>query len=162
MAATTAEDAEDVYDATPDFVLAVSLLAALEGAIENENHAAALPYLGLARAELVDFGQRRPTGLIQVEVDALGAGLRDLDSLLTALLSDSEVLQQALRLEAARGYVRRAIAVSCREAPRQRPPYGAACSGRSVRLKRIASRYSSLSKRAAQAARGSVSDRDVL
>jgi hypothetical protein len=99
----------DVYDATPDFCYAVSLLAAIEGATGQAGHEEALPFLGMARAELVDFGQRRPAHLLEIRLGDVRAGLRELEDRLTTLLADSEVLQHSLRLDAARGYVRRGM-----------------------------------------------------
>ena len=109
MSVPTALRAGDVYDASPDFVYAVSLLAALEGATGQDGHAMVLPFLGMARAELVDFGQRRPGPLVQVAVTDMATGLRDLDARLAALLVASEELQQTLRLDSARGYLLRGI-----------------------------------------------------
>lgn len=100
----------DVEDATPDFVHAVSLLAALEDATEQDGHAIVLPYLGMARAELVDFGQRRPDRYVTVHVEDLRAGMVDLDERLTALLAGSQVLQHSLRINAARLLLRRGMA----------------------------------------------------
>ena len=99
----------DVYDPTPDFIYAVSLLAALEGARGEHGHAEALPFLGMARAELVDFGQRRPNHYVHVEIVDFHAGLAELEERLTALLSDSLVLQHSLRVDSARRLVRRGI-----------------------------------------------------
>lgn len=99
----------DVYDATPDFCYAVSLFAAIEGATGSAGHYEALPFVGMGRAELVDFGQRRPAGFVDINVNDVRAGLRELEGYLTALMAGSEVLQHTLRLEAARGYVRRGI-----------------------------------------------------
>ena len=104
--------AAGVYDAAPDFVYAVSLLAALEGAVGHRGHAEALPYLGMARAELVDYGQRRPAHYIEVEVEDFGAGLAELQERLTAMLAASQVLQHSLGLEAARRLLRRGIAAA--------------------------------------------------
>ncbi|WP_300644500.1 hypothetical protein [Nocardioides sp.] len=100
----------DVYDATPDFVYAVSLLAALEDATGQEGHALVLPFLGMARAELTDFGQRRPAGYVPVQVGDLRSGLADLEQRLTDLLADSQVLQHSLRLDSARRLLRRGVA----------------------------------------------------
>lgn len=100
----------DVYDATPDFVYAVSLLAALEDATGQEGHAMVLPFLGMARAELTDFGQRRPAGYVPVQVGDLRSGLADLEQRLTDLLADSQVLQHSLRLDSARRLLRRGAA----------------------------------------------------
>lgn len=100
----------DVYDATPDFVYAVSLLAALEGATGQDGHAMVLPFLGMARAELTDFGQRRPARYVPVRVDDLRTGLADLEERLTTLLADSQVLQHSLRLDCARRLLRRGVA----------------------------------------------------
>jgi hypothetical protein len=91
------------------FVYAVSLLAALEGATGHEGHAVVLPFLGMARAELTDFGQRRNTYYVDVEVDELRSCLAGLEERLTALLVTSEALQQTLRVDAALAYVRRGI-----------------------------------------------------
>lgn len=100
----------EVYDATPDFVYAVSLLAALEDATGQEGHAMVLPFLGMARAELTDFGQRRPAHYIPVQIGDLRSGLADLEQRLTALLADSQVLQHTLRLDSARRLLRRGVA----------------------------------------------------
>lgn len=100
----------DVYDATPDFVYAVSLLAALEGATGQDGHAMVLPFLGMARAELTDFGQRRPARYVPVHVDDLRTGLADLEERLTTLLANSQVLQHSLRLDSARRLLRRGVA----------------------------------------------------
>ena len=100
----------EVYDATPDFVYAVSLLAALEDATGQEGHAMVLPFLGMARAELTDFGQRRPAHYVSVQIGDLRSGLADLEQRLTALLADSQVLQHTLRLDSARRLLRRGVA----------------------------------------------------
>lgn len=100
----------DSYDATPDFVYAVSLLASLEGATGQDEHAVVLPFLGMARAELTDFGQRRPAHYVPVEVGDLRSGLVDLEERLTALLAGSQVLQHSLRVDSARRLLRRGVA----------------------------------------------------
>jgi hypothetical protein len=99
----------DAYDATPDFIHAVSLLAALEGATGEEGQGEALPFLGMARAELVAFGLRRPIDYVDVEIDDFHAGLAELEERLTAMLTSSEALQHTLRLDAARRLLRRGI-----------------------------------------------------
>ncbi|WP_148575822.1 hypothetical protein [Nocardioides caldifontis] len=100
----------EVYDASPDFVYAVSLLAALEDATGQEGHAMVLPFLGMARAELTDFGQRRPARYVPVQIGDLRSGLADLEQRLTVLLADSQVLQHTLRLDSARRLLRRGVA----------------------------------------------------
>lgn len=110
MADPTTDYTGDAYDATPDFVHAVSLLAALEDATGQDEHAIVLPFLGMARAELTDFGQRRPSHYVPVEVGDLRSGLADLEERLTALLADSQVLQHSLRLDSARRLLRRGVA----------------------------------------------------
>lgn len=100
----------DLYDASPDFVYAVSLLAALEAATGQDGHAMVLPFLGMTRAELTDFGQRRPAHYVPVQVGDLRTGLSELERLLTDLLADSQVLQHSLRLDAARRLLRRGVA----------------------------------------------------
>ncbi len=110
MPVPSTDRAGDVYDATPDFVYAVSLLAALEGATGQDGHSMVLPFLGMARAEFTDFGQRRPTHYVSVQLGDLRSGLVDLEERLTALLTDSEVLQHSLRLDSARRLLRRGVA----------------------------------------------------
>lgn len=105
-------DSADVYDSAPDFVYAVSLIAALEGATGQDGHAMVLPFLGMARAELTDFGQRRPRAYVHVEIDDLRSGLTDLEQRLAALLTDSQVLQHSLRLDSARRLIRRGVAAA--------------------------------------------------
>jgi len=96
----------DGYDATPDFVYAVSLLAAIESVTGQEGHASVLPFLGMARAELTDFGQRRPVYYLPIQVRDLRTGMDELDQRITALLDRSQVLQHSLRLDAARRLLR--------------------------------------------------------
>ncbi len=75
MAVPTTARSGDVYDAAPDFAYAVSLLAALEDATGQDEHSTVLPFLGMARAELTDFGQRRPAGYVPpVQVATCGPG----------------------------------------------------------------------------------------
>jgi len=99
--------AGDVHDATPDFDYAISLLAALEGSTGEEGHGEALPFLGMARTELVAFGQRRPADYVDVEIDDCHAGLAELEERLPAMLTSSEVLQHTPRVDAARRLLRR-------------------------------------------------------
>lgn len=108
ISTTTVE--RDGYDATPDFVYAISLLAALESATGQEGHATVLPFLGMARAELTDFGQRRPERYVPVQVSDLRAGMDELEQRITALLDHSPVLRHSLRLDSARRLLRRGVA----------------------------------------------------
>lgn len=66
MAVPASDRADDLDDATPDFVYAVALLATLEGVAAKAGQGAVLPLLGMARAELTDFGHRRPTRYVLV------------------------------------------------------------------------------------------------
>lgn len=110
MSTPSATPASNGCDGTPDFVYAVSLLAALEGYAGHDRHSDLLPYLGMARSELVDFGQRRPTHYVRVEITDLHAGLAELEQRLSAMLASSPDLRQTLRIEAARRLLRRGIA----------------------------------------------------
>jgi hypothetical protein len=109
------EDVERVDDraATPLDLGALSpeasLSAGIEGATGQAGHQEGLPFLGMARAELVDYGRRRPAQLLDIRLGDVRAGLRELDDQLTTLLADSEVLQHSLRLDGARGYLRRGM-----------------------------------------------------
>ena len=110
MPVPTIDRDADVHDGTPDFVYAVSLLAALEGATGQDGHAVVLPFLGMARAELTDFGQRRPAHFVPVQIGDLRSGLADLEQRLAALQADSHVLQHSLRLDSARRLLSRGVA----------------------------------------------------
>jgi hypothetical protein len=110
MPVPTIDRDADVHDGTPDFVYAVSLLAALEAATGQDEHAMVLPFLGMARAELTDFGQRRPAHFVPVQIGDLRSGLADLEQRLAALQADSHVLQHSLRLDSARRLLRRGVA----------------------------------------------------
>lgn len=112
MSVSTALRGGDGYDSSPDFVYAVSLLAALEDATGQDGHAMVLPFLGMARAELTDFGQRRPARYVPVHVGDLRTALADLEERLTALLANSQVLQHSLRLDSARRLLRRGMAAA--------------------------------------------------
>ena len=85
-------------------------MAALENAVGRDGHAVVLPFLGMARAELTDFGQRRPAHYVSVTVSDLRSGMVDLEGRLTALLADSVVLQHSLRLDSALRLLRRGAA----------------------------------------------------
>ncbi|WP_242665075.1 MULTISPECIES: hypothetical protein [unclassified Nocardioides] len=111
---TATDRTGETHDATPDFVYVVSLLAGLEAATGREGHAGVLPFLGMARAELTDFGQRLPACYVDVPVIDLRAGLADLDRRLGTLLANSEVLQHSLRIDAARRLLRRGTATVAR------------------------------------------------
>lgn len=102
----------ETCDESQAFIHAVSLIAAMEGATDLEGHGAALPYLGMARAELTDFGQRRAERYVPVALSDLHTGLTELEDLLTAMLARSDVPQHRLRLEAALKMLRRVAASS--------------------------------------------------
>jgi len=127
--------AADPNGTTPDpgaLVYAVSLLAALEEVATRTRHhrqdhvygrrdahshtpatnEAVLAYLGMARAELVDYGQHLPPGYLDVRIEDLGTGLDRLDRHLTRMLHRSQILQHTLRLEAALRWVRRGRALA--------------------------------------------------
>lgn len=93
--------ATPAYDPSPDFVYAVSLLAALEDAAGPAGRADVLPFLGMARAELTDFGQNSPAAYISVQVSDVRSGLCDLAHCLAELLDASTVLHHSLRIDAA-------------------------------------------------------------
>ena len=80
------------------------------GATGAEGHTTVLPFLGMARAELTDFGQRRPPHYVPVPVGDLRAGIDELEARISALLDHSPVLQYSLRLESARRLLRRGVA----------------------------------------------------
>ena len=97
-------------DTNADFVVAVSTFAALEGACTNADADAAasevLPFLGMARSELTDYGQRLPTHLEDIPVASFADGLTQLGDLLSRMLATSHDLALTLRLHAARQILR--------------------------------------------------------
>ena len=94
------------YDPSPDFNVAVSLFAALEGGCLASGASESLPYLGMARAELTDFGQRLPTHFEDTPLPSFRDGWLQLEVLLDRMLSESEDLGLTLRLDAARQILR--------------------------------------------------------
>lgn len=94
------------YDSNPDFVTAVSLFAALEGRCIASDSWNVLPYLGMARAELTDYGQRLPSHLDDLNDVPLTEGLDELEKVLTRMLTASEDLAITLRLRASRELLR--------------------------------------------------------
>lgn len=109
MVALTSDEANDGCDSSPGFLQAMSLLAALERAKEQDGHARMLPFLGMARAELTDFGGRRPERYIPIQIGDLNGGLADLERCLNALMSGSMDLRQSLRIDAALRTLRRGV-----------------------------------------------------
>lgn len=102
-------DPTAVYDESADFCYTVSLVAAIEGATDLPGHAEVLPFVGMARAELVDFGQRQPARLWEVELVDIRGSMSELQGRVAALMTASPVLQQTLRLDAAQRHVQRAL-----------------------------------------------------
>lgn len=99
------------WENSADFVAAVSMFAALEGACLATRSAETLPYLGMARAELTDYGMRLPMHLEHVPVESFLEVLAELEELLTHMLSSSPDLTLTLRLHAARQILREGIAL---------------------------------------------------
>lgn len=96
---------------TSDWTYLASLIAALEQ-VSGRERRAVLPHLGLARAELNDFGQRRLGPLQWVAVTSLQHDLELLHDRVVTMLSSSEVLHDTLRLEAALRHVTAALEAS--------------------------------------------------
>ena len=85
----------------PTFVLAISLIAALEGEPDIQADALLLSSLGMARAELTDYGHRVPQALSVPDASLLADGLATLRALLTTMLQESTNLAHTLRIQAA-------------------------------------------------------------
>ena len=95
---------------TADFVRAVSLFAALEGECVASGGSEVLPYLGMARSELTDYGQRLSTNFVDIPVPSFCAGLVQLDELLTRMRASSTDLTHTLGLDSAQRLLREGIA----------------------------------------------------
>lgn len=96
--------------ADDDFDRALSLIAALEGAVHLDGQNALLPYLGMARAELCDFSQRPVNTYVAVDVFDVRAAMSELAQRLTELLAMTDVEQYRLRIAAAMRHLRHGIA----------------------------------------------------
>lgn len=96
--------------ADQEHVDAVSLLAELEAAAARDGHAALLPFLGMARAELTDFGQRSVKTYVAVKVHDVHAATAELCGRLTEMHGSSPVPQHQLRIEAALRWLHRGVA----------------------------------------------------
>lgn len=90
-------------NADHEFARAVSLFAALEGACGTADGVlnGILPYLGMARAELTDYGNNATCELIHVPVTSLPDSLGQLCVSLEHLLKHSVDLAQTLRVREA-------------------------------------------------------------
>lgn len=90
-------------NADHEFVRAVSLFAALEGACATADGVVSgiLPYLGMARAELTDYGNYATRFLIDVPVSSLPEALGQLSVSLDDLLEHSGDLALTLRIREA-------------------------------------------------------------
>jgi hypothetical protein len=91
-------------------VEAVSLAAAIERATGLPGYEAVLPLIGMARAELTDFGQRRQKHYVPMKVDDVTTAVGELEDRVAALLVNSQDLQHSLRLDAALQLLRRITA----------------------------------------------------
>ena len=85
----------------PDFIEAISLIAAMEGLPSVQEDVMILSRLGMARAELTDYGHRIPKSLRPVVTGTLDEGMSMLSGLLDRMLAASKTLAHTLRLQAA-------------------------------------------------------------
>ena len=111
---------DGAYDAEsdPDFVRAVSLIAALEGACKTAADFLVLPYLGMARSELTDWGLHLPTHFEDPAIDSFDAALDQLDCLLARMRTETQDLAATLRLRVAHELLREAISAHLNEPDR--------------------------------------------
>lgn len=93
-----------------DWTHAVSLIAHLQQATDQPGYRQVVPRLGMARAELSDFGQRPTTVFMPTDVTSLSTGLAELQTVLRALLAASPQLRDTLRIGAALHHVDQAAA----------------------------------------------------
>jgi hypothetical protein len=85
----------------PTFVAVISLIAALEGQPTVQGEVLLLSSLGMARAELTDYGHRVPRQLHALDPVAAEEGLTNLKLLLATMLEESTHLAHTLRIQAA-------------------------------------------------------------
>lgn len=90
----------------PDLTTAHALFALLEAGCLTVGEAEMLPYLGMARTELVEDGVPTPAPISQLPLGSFGDGLEQLDGLLTRLIQLSDRLDHTLRLTHARDLLR--------------------------------------------------------
>lgn len=92
-----------------DLGAAHALFAALEACSVKSGEAETLPFLGMARAQLVGEGASAPSEFDLPDVKSFTDGLMDLEELLTGLIGSSPELSQTLRLMRARDVLRAGI-----------------------------------------------------
>ena len=97
------------YDSDLDFIAANSLFAALESQCLEAGGAQTLPYLGMARSELTDYGHNQPSALEATLFKTFEAGLHQLEELLGRLIETSTSLSGTLRLTRSREILREGI-----------------------------------------------------
>ena len=94
------------YEPSPDFNRRRLAVRGTRGWLRGFWCNRALPYLGMARAELTDFGQRLPTHFEDTRLPSFDDGWLQLEVLLDRMMSESEDLGLTLRLDAARQILR--------------------------------------------------------
>lgn len=90
------------YDDSEDFLAADSLFAELEGESLDAGAARLLPFLGMARCELTDYGLHLPSSIVPApDYGSFEHGVGILDGLLAKMAGDSTRLHDALRVRRA-------------------------------------------------------------
>jgi len=101
MTTSSANSATSSASNDPAFVEVISLIAALEGQPRVQAEVLLLSGLGMARAELTDYGHRLPGHLHALNPVEVEEGLATLMALLSTMLEKSEQLAHTLRIQAA-------------------------------------------------------------
>ena len=94
------------YEPGPDLARVISLIVALEGACTTANALKMLPYLGMARSEIVDCGFRLSAPVEQIPIDSFDDGLARLNLLLGQMRAEPQDLVTTLRVLAAQELLR--------------------------------------------------------
>jgi hypothetical protein len=89
-----------------DFIEAVSLCAELEGLCVPSGAPRLLPFIGMARNELTDYGTRVPSHCREMSLSSVHDGVQRLEQLLTAMIGRADDLLYAVRLHEAREILR--------------------------------------------------------
>jgi len=97
----------------PDLTTAHALFALLEAGCLAVGEAETLPYLGMARTELVEDGVPTPAANSQPRLGSFSDGVEQLDRLLTRLIQHSDRLDHTLRLTRARDLLREGMESRC-------------------------------------------------
>lgn len=94
------------HESNADFIYVASLISKLATFVDDPRYPRMHLHVTQANIELTDYGQRPPNHFIETPVADLRSGVEELYERLDALLANTSRLQDAVRIHAARDFVR--------------------------------------------------------